>query len=78
MDTHRHFEIGITLTPEFYLDYVMTETNVAAAVRSGVPQSEIRSWCAETLAPVWKGAEREVLFRGYFACMTLTAPDSSR
>ena len=70
VDAHRQFEIGITLAPEFYLDYVMTETNVAAAVRSGVPHSEIRSWCAETLAPVWNGAEREVLFRGYFACMS--------
>jgi SAM-dependent methyltransferase len=70
VDAHRQFEIGITLAPGFYLDYVMTETNVAAAVRSGVPQSEIRSWCAETLAPVWNGTEREVLFRGYFACMS--------
>jgi SAM-dependent methyltransferase len=70
LDAHRQFEIGITLAPEFYLDYVMTETNVAAAVRNGVPQSEIRSWCAETLAPVWNGARREVLFRGYFACMS--------
>jgi SAM-dependent methyltransferase len=76
--THQHFEIGITLTPEFYVDYVMTETNVASAVRSGVPHAEIKSWCAETLAPVWTGSEREVLFRGYFACMGLTAPDRAR
>ena len=66
---HHQFEIGITLMPDFYLDYVMTETNVASAVRRGVPHSEIRSWCARTLAPVWNGVEREVLFRGYFACM---------
>jgi SAM-dependent methyltransferase len=70
--SHQQFEIGITLTPDRYLDYMMTETNVAAAVRSGVPLSEIRSWCAETLAPFWNGPEREVLFRGYFACMTVT------
>ncbi len=70
MRSHEQFEIGITLTPDFYLDYVMTETNVAAAVRRGVPHSEIKSWCAETLAPVWNGAGHEVLFRGYFACMT--------
>jgi SAM-dependent methyltransferase len=70
LDAHRQFEIGIALAPEFYLDYVMTETNVAVAVRNGVPKSEIRSWCAETLAPVWNGAEHEVLFRGYFVCMS--------
>ena len=76
--TQQHFEIEITLTPEFYLDYVMTETNVASAVRSGVPHAEIKSWCAETLAPVWMGEEHEVLFRGYFACMEPIAPDKAR
>jgi len=74
----QQFEIGVTLSPEFYLNYVMTETNVASAVRRGVPHAEIKSWCAETLAPVWMGSEREVLFRGYFVCMGLTAPDRAR
>lgn len=69
LQCHRRFEIGIMMTPASYVDYMMTETNVAAAVRSGVPHSQIKSWCAETLAPVWHGAEREVLFRGYFACL---------
>jgi SAM-dependent methyltransferase len=76
--TQQHFEIAITLTPEFYLDYVMTETNVASAVRSGVPYGQIKSWCAKTLAPVWMGSEQEVLFRGYFACMVLTAPGKAQ
>ena len=70
MRSHQHFEIGLMLRPDFYVDYILTETNVAAAMRNGVPHSEIRSWCAETLAPVWNGAEHEVLFRGYFACMS--------
>jgi ubiquinone/menaquinone biosynthesis C-methylase UbiE len=56
--------------PEAARVRMMTETNVAAAVRSGVPHSQIKSWCAETLAPVWNGPEREVQFRGYFACMS--------
>lgn len=55
---HRHFDIGITLTPDFYLNYVLTETNVAAAVRSGVPHGEIRSWCAETLARILRLHDR--------------------
>ena len=81
VDAHRQFEIGITLAPEFYLDYVMTETNVAAAVRSGVPHSEIKSWCAETLAPVWNGARAGSpvpwIFRLYDRGLTpFTAPDS--
>lgn len=72
MRCQQHFKIGLPLRPDFYLDYILTETNVAAAIRSGVPHSEIRSWCAETLAPVWNGADREVQFRGYFVCMSVT------
>lgn len=66
---HEYFEIGLTLTSEFYLDYMLTETNVAFALRRGVALDEIRSWCIDTLGPIWDGKEREVLFFGYFACM---------
>lgn len=69
MQSHQEFEIGIPLAREFYVNYMMTETNVAAAVGRGVPQAEIASWCAETLEAVWDRSTREVLFRGYFACM---------
>lgn len=69
VDAHELFELAIPLTPEFYLDYVMTETNIAAALRQGASYAEIRGWCEETLAPVWNQTDHEVLFRGYFACM---------
>jgi ubiquinone/menaquinone biosynthesis C-methylase UbiE len=72
MQSHEDVEIGIELTRGFYLDYILTETNVAAAMREGVPANEIRSWCAETLEPVWQGRNREVVFPGYFACMIKT------
>jgi SAM-dependent methyltransferase len=70
MHSYQHFEMGITLTPQFYIDYILTETNVEAAVRNGTHLEDIRSWCAETLDPIWNGREQEVLFGGYFACMT--------
>jgi SAM-dependent methyltransferase len=63
------FEIALTLSPDFYLEYILTETNVANAVRRGTPLHEIREWCARTLQPVWQGRERDVLFRGYLACL---------
>ena len=72
----RGFRNRISLTPQFYLDYVLTETNVSAAVREEKNLAGIRKWCAETLAPVWRGEVREVLFRGYFACLRPTAPGS--
>jgi SAM-dependent methyltransferase len=66
------FEIGVRLTPGFYLEYMMTETNVAAALRNGTSFVEIRAWAAQTLAEIWSNQEREVLFRGYYSCMRLT------
>jgi SAM-dependent methyltransferase len=64
------FEVGVALSLRSYLDYVMTETNVAYAVRNGVPLGEIRSWCEDTLGPLWMEQTPEVVFPGYFACMT--------
>jgi ubiquinone/menaquinone biosynthesis C-methylase UbiE len=67
LDGEERFEIGMTLDVDFYAEYMMTETNVAFAVGKGVSREEIRSWCAETLAPFWGQSEREVVFRGYYA-----------
>jgi len=64
-----HFEIGLTLTPQFYLEYLMTETNVAFALRNGNSEAAITSWCSSTLGAVWGEQPMEVLFRGYFACL---------
>jgi SAM-dependent methyltransferase len=64
-----HFEIGLTLTLAFYLEYLMTETNVAFAQRNGESEAAIRSWCSSTLGPVWGEQPMEILFRGYFACL---------
>jgi SAM-dependent methyltransferase len=69
----RELTLALTLTPSFYVDYMMTETNVAAAVRRGNSETEIRSWCETTLAPVWRGEPHEVLFDCYFACLTCAA-----
>jgi SAM-dependent methyltransferase len=67
---HQYFEVAILLTPEFYLDYVMTETNVAVAIRRGLMEGEIKSWCATTLHAIWPEGARDVVFRGYFAALT--------
>lgn len=69
MRSHQHFELDLALTRSFYVDYVMTETNVAAALRRGVPHAEIASWCTETLSRFWNSGERKIRFRGYFACL---------
>ena len=67
LTAHEHFEIGLPVTPGFYVDYIMTETNISYAVAHGAAEADIRAWCETTLAPVFAGQEREVLFRGYIA-----------
>lgn len=67
LDHHEHFEIPLPLSPEFYLEYVLTETNVAEAVAHGGSETEIRAWCDSTLRPVFSGRTHDVLFRGYVA-----------
>jgi ubiquinone/menaquinone biosynthesis C-methylase UbiE len=69
MERHNNVRIGIPLALEFYIEYMLTETNVASAMRNGTPAPEIRSWCEETLRPVWDGKNREILFSGYYACL---------
>ena len=61
------FAIPLPIAPEFYLDYAMTETNVAAAERRGTPRAEIREWCGQSLADAFGGATHDVLFKGYAA-----------
>lgn len=63
---HESFFVGLELDPDFYLDYILTETNVAEAVRTGVPHEEIRAWCQDTLTPAFP-VRGEVLFRAYLA-----------
>jgi SAM-dependent methyltransferase len=60
------FTVGLVLDPAFYLEYVLTETNVASAVRAGVPPGEIREWCSRTLSAAFPN-RGEVLFRAYLA-----------
>jgi len=68
LQNQERFEIGIALDREFYLEYMLTETNVAFAQHGGIARQEIRSWCARTLDEFWHEGSRDILFRGYFAC----------
>jgi SAM-dependent methyltransferase len=64
------FVVSLRLALAFYLDYVMTETNVSHAIQSGTGAEEIRSWCADSLGTVFGDHEHEVLFDGYLAHLT--------
>ena len=63
----RRFSVPIDFELNRYVDYIMTETNVAFAVRSGVPTSEVRAWCDQGLRTLFQGSLR-VEFDSYYAC----------
>ena len=73
-----HFEIPLAMERGSYLNYMLTETNVARAVREGVPLTDIRAWCDEGLRRIWPDETLQVLFRGYYACMRINESRRSR
>jgi SAM-dependent methyltransferase len=62
------FAVSIDFELDGYLDYLMTESNVGAAVRSGASLTEIRSWCEEGLHQFFHGT-LSVEFESYYACL---------
>jgi SAM-dependent methyltransferase len=72
LERQQHFEIAIPLARAFYLEYMLTETNVAFAMAGGLAREEIRSWCSMTLDEFWEEGHREILFRGYYAFLAKT------
>jgi SAM-dependent methyltransferase len=69
MDDQQSFDVAVPLTRAAYMNYILTEVNVAAAVRSGNGEEEIRRWCEGTLESVFGNTTLEVLFPAWLACM---------
>lgn len=61
-----------------YADYMMTETNAAAAIRAGESPASIRQWMDGTLPAIFGGRTREVLFDAYFAVFAKPSSSSTR
>jgi SAM-dependent methyltransferase len=61
------FELALAFVAGAYLDYAMSEANVAAAVGRGDDEAAVRQWCERTLAPVFGSGAHEVVFAGYVA-----------
>ena len=66
------FELSLPMTCESYVSYLLTETNVQAAVSAGAPLDSVRSWCMAGLSPVFAGRVQDITFRGYLACLGAT------
>lgn len=50
---HDEFVVTIEMGLDAYLDYLMTETNVSAAVARGEDPAAIRAWAAAVFAPAF-------------------------
>jgi len=61
-----------------YAGYLMTETNVAAAIAAGESAARIRAWMDSTLPAVFGGARRNVCFDAYFAAFAKPSSSSTR
>jgi SAM-dependent methyltransferase len=67
LDHYEELAVGVRMTVERYLAYVLGETNVEVAVSYGVPEESIVSWCAATLSAIFAAGPRDVLFDAYLA-----------
>jgi ubiquinone/menaquinone biosynthesis C-methylase UbiE len=65
---HEIFTVSIDFELDDYLSYLMTESNIGAAARSGVSLTDIRSWCEDGLRQFFPGS-LEVEFESYYACL---------
>lgn len=71
LSAQEEFDIPIPLTQSAYLEYIMTETNIAHAIRNGESTGQIRTWLNAALAHVFEGQPQQVLFPGYIAYLRL-------
>jgi hypothetical protein len=69
LDRYEHLEAPITMTPDAYLRYVMSETRIELALAAGTGEADIRAWCGDTLANAFGGEPRDVVFDCWFACV---------
>ena len=61
--------VATTFDLNGYLDYLMTESNVSSAVKSGASMEEIRGWCEQHLRALFV-EPLQVQFDSYFACLS--------
>lgn len=70
LDTHEAFDVGMPMTLDEYVRYVLSESGVEIAIERGLPEAQVRGWCEVTLADILDQAPRDVLFEAYFASVT--------
>ena len=70
-------EIELPMAFDAYLRYMLSEVNVDDAIARGAYSAEeARTWCRDTLEPVFAHGDLTVVVPGYIATLALSADDS--
>jgi SAM-dependent methyltransferase len=56
------FELSVAMSAAAYVEYLMGETNVEAALAAGLDEAEARRFCADAFEPLFEGEVRAVRF----------------
>jgi len=64
---HEQFPVEIVMSETQYIRYVMSETNVEAAIAGGIGESEARETCRRIFEPLFTGRLMPVTFGAEFA-----------
>ncbi|MBI1760826.1 MAG: class I SAM-dependent methyltransferase [Acidobacteria bacterium] len=64
---YHELEVAVPLTHANYVRYALSETSVEQALARGAAETDIETWCRETLVDIFDGTLREVLFDAYIA-----------
>ena len=61
------FELSVPMSAATYVEYLMGETNVEAALAAGLDEAEARRSCTDLFDPLFDGAVRAVRFAAVVA-----------
>ncbi len=61
------FDMHVTMSFDSYVEYILGEINVEAAILAGMSEAEARSICAEAFKPLFEDGISDVRFRAVFA-----------
>ncbi|MBR4356818.1 MAG: hypothetical protein IKQ00_02740 [Butyrivibrio sp.] len=61
-----NYELIHSFSLDDFIDFMMIQSNVNAKIESGeMVELQVRSWMNDTLSPIFKDREQELVFDGY-------------
>ncbi len=67
LDGYEELEVGVPMTVDSYVSYIMSQTSVEQAINHGESEDSIRAWCEKGLSDIFGDRSQHVLFSAYVA-----------